>query len=306
MARRATIVVALFDLGRGAISGRSIDSYIEWARRTLALAAADVHLVLHDALEARLPELLEERQRTPVTSGFATHVHVWPLERIPLWRDVPRVEDILRRAQDEFAAAPLPQPRTRSNWLHQAAAFEYRCAKYAPLIHSKPAIVCAAMEDDVLHGRPLADVYVWLDAGISRLVDRGIQTTAVRQRIVERALREDAVLVARRNDLPSYYALPPRDILHGGYGGGGVFGGALLGPPAKWQKFREETEATWRRLLANDRVVSEETTWSVLIASGSAAGYLHDVGGFEEGTCATAEFPFALELLEVTERRGAP
>ena len=232
---RVRVVTALFDLGRQR-------DYIQWLLSTCAVPAP-MTIFLHDRYADAVPRILAAR------GNHETTVVLQPIEAVPLWCDVPRVKRVL--AQSE------------SVWPRMRAALEFNHPAYTALVHSKPhwVLQAAAITD--------ADVYIWIDAGLSRTWDSDKFLTQPNEAFLQQCVQRAQVA----------FAVNPTDFeyrkaqLHGnniwGYAGSGACAGILVGSRAAWQALAPLMRGVWERAMLGTKQVDNEQ---------NALCALHDAG----------------------------
>lgn len=234
-----TCVTALFDIGRGAVDGRSFVKYLQWLRATLECVVAPVVVFLDADATPRGWEDGVVAQRA--AAGLPTRVvrqH---------WRDTPRAADestvAAIQASDAFVRR-LPHPRDITN----------RLPGYPCLIFSKFAWVASVCEANPWH----SERFAWVDAGTSRFwrrppwryVPRVLPRDDARFVMqVRRALVHPAAGHARRLDAAAF--IGTNECL--------VQATLMSAPADTWRRVATAVDAVWRHdMLAAGAVDTEQ------------------------------------------------
>ena len=136
-----TIVTSLYDINRKELDGRSWDTYLEWFGKTLELKSPMVIFV-----DSSTADFVEKCR-----SGLPTKIIVEPLEKSPYYYLKERIDSIISSPEYPFRVKDTNRIECKSS-LYNIVQF------------SKFGWVEKAAEMDLFG----TDLFLWLDAGISR------------------------------------------------------------------------------------------------------------------------------------------
>jgi hypothetical protein len=136
-----TIVTSLYDINRRELDGRSWDTYLEWFGKTLELKSPMVIFV-----DSSTADFVEKCR-----SGLPTKIIVEPLEKSPYYHMKERMDSIIGSPEYPFRVKDTNRIECKSS-LYDIVQF------------SKFGWVERAAEMDFFG----TDLFLWLDAGISR------------------------------------------------------------------------------------------------------------------------------------------
>ena len=140
----ATVVTALYNINREKFDGRRMDQYFDWFKRTLTL---NCPMIIY--CEESLNSFIAENR----PSNLKTKIINQKLEEIPYYYLKPKIDKIL---ENSSYVSKIQDP----------SRIECKTSLYSIIQYSKfPWVEHAAANDFFA-----SDYYIWMDAGLSRLI----------------------------------------------------------------------------------------------------------------------------------------
>jgi len=141
---KATVVTALFDIGRKEFDGRGMEEYYEWFSKTLKLSCSMV-IYCEESLNSFILENRPEGRETKIINQR--------LDEVPYFHLKPKMDELLNKAEYQ---AKVKDPHR----------IECKTSLYSIIQFSKFPWLNNAAEQNYFD----TDYFVWMDAGFSRLV----------------------------------------------------------------------------------------------------------------------------------------
>lgn len=231
-----TIVTSLYDINRKELDGRSWDTYLEWFGKTLELKSPMVIFV-----DSSTADFVEKCR-----AGLPTKIIVESLEKSPYYHLKERIDSIISSPEYPFR-------------VKDANRIECKSSLYNIVQFSKFSWVEKAAEMDLFG----TDLFLWLDAGISRFFGSlGISTDIEypgKDSLAEIGNLEDKIYL--QMFMSSYPDLPCATDISEDYlrdNRSYITGGIFMASKKSIGKIKERVDQVLFDLMLNNQIINNE------------------------------------------------